>query len=167
MPSPPATVAVTSLINFNDFFLCYFFSWNIGNSLKMRSSLCDVVFLSNQVRPTLNINCFREKRKLVESLTSVIRQMNSSEFSGLGPNTTTGSSPSTHGNSITSGTLPRHRAKSETYEESVQNQSADTLTEVWERRCVLLMNTTPMCQNLDSSPIPKRGREQAFTLCRN
>lgn len=58
---PWATAAATSSISFNDLFLCYFFTWNIGNSLKMRSS--HDLFLSNQVRSTLNTDRFRGKKE--------------------------------------------------------------------------------------------------------
>lgn len=52
--------------------------------------------------------------------------------------------------------LWRHTQKIKTYETSMQiklQQVERTLA----RQCVTFMNTTPMCQNLDSSTIPKQG----------
>lgn len=49
----------------------------------------------------------------------------------------------------------RHTQKIKTYEESMQiklQQVKRTLA----RQYVIFMNTTPMCQNLDFSPIPKQ-----------
>lgn len=52
--------------------------------------------------------------------------------------------------------LCRHTQKIKTYEKSMQiklQQVERTLA----RQYVIFMNTTPMCQNLDSSPFPKQG----------
>lgn len=52
--------------------------------------------------------------------------------------------------------LCRHIQTIRTYEKSMQillQQVKRTLA----RQYVIFMNTTPMCQNLDSSPIPKQG----------